>query len=60
MDFKIVEQYFLEELQKLGNSMQVSQARIGRRPITADNLVKKHNEGTLFKDQPKVKDISNE
>ena len=54
MNFDDVEMAFCSELQKIGASnMHVSQARVGRRPISASNLLKKDNEGKLFKNTPK-------
>jgi hypothetical protein len=43
---------FVDELEKISSShglTAVSKARTGVRPISVDNLIKKHNEGTLFK-----------
>jgi hypothetical protein len=54
VDFYEIEQAFCEELQKIGASnMHVLQARTGRRPISASNLLKKDSEGRLFKEAPK-------
>lgn len=54
MDFTDIERAFCEELQKIGASnMHVSQTRTGRRSISAANLLKKDQEGTLFKHAPK-------
>ena len=43
---------FANELAKLASAhgrMEVSKARTGRRPISVDKLIEKHNEGTLYK-----------
>ncbi len=43
---------FLDELEKIGASrdqLEVHKVRTGTRPISVDNLVRKHNEGTLLK-----------
>lgn len=54
MNFDDVESAFCEELQKIGASnMRVAQARSGRRPISVANLLKKDNEGKLFRHAPK-------
>jgi hypothetical protein len=48
-----IEQAFTAELQKIGSSnMRVAQSRIGRRPISAETLLKKDAKGTLFKHTP--------
>jgi hypothetical protein len=57
VNFSDVESAFCEELRKIGASnMHVAQARLGRRPISASNLLKKDSEGKLFKNAPKPAD----
>jgi len=54
VDFDNVERAFCEELHKIGASnMHVPQTRSGRRSISVDNLLKKDNQGKLFKHAPK-------
>lgn len=44
---------FLDELSKIASSDKwtVAKSRTGTRPISVDNLVKKHNEGELFREK---------
>lgn len=54
MNFDEIEMAFCAELQKIGASnMHVAQARTGRRSISAANLLKRDQEGKLFKNAPK-------
>lgn len=61
MNFDDVEAAFCEELRKIGASnMHIAQARSGRRPISATNLLKKDSEGKLFKNIPKPSALEKE
>jgi hypothetical protein len=54
VDYAEIERAFSDELRKIGASnMRIPQTRTGRRSISAENLLKKDNAGSLFKNVPK-------